>query len=194
MPGTLSIPVNPPVTVDGGGTIDGLTLRELTGLEVLQAEEALMKAGGSPAATRMHDGALLALASGVSIEALKRLPVTVTDQALRFVSDLNESNPDPLKNPPPQLQIPLPDGTSYGGATFERMTLQEPLLGQVWTAEAAFNEGVGLPQIRKFKMLLAAQVSGIPYAAVEKLPVSLINQAAAYCRGFRVAGPQTGVS
>jgi hypothetical protein len=187
---TLVIPINPPIKHEGG-EVSELKLREPTGKEMREAERKF-DGGMTPEAVSNFEVALVGAVSGVPEVALNKLPVSVMRRASDFVRGFDVvPAPAELQE---TLNLILPEPISVGGVTYTELNLAEPTVGARRRAETAFRTGQTLANSRHYQLILTAEAAKAGFAAVEMMPVSVLNQAEAYLRGFLQPGRPIGSS
>ena len=190
MPNTLTFPLDPPVP-HAGGTIAAVTLREPTAEEAMQCERNVVP---GVVGFRSYRMALVVLCSGLGDDAVAALPISAFVDAEEFLLDLVRMDLPPMEAPPPELCIEFDAPIVSGGVTYSELRLAEPNTGHVRMAEMAMNGGDGPADLRNYRCVLVAKVSGVPHAVVRTLPASLVTRAAAYLQGFSRPGRRRGRS
>jgi hypothetical protein len=188
---TLVIPINPPIKHEGG-EVSELKLREPTGKEMREAERKF-DGGVTPETLSNFNAALISAVSGVPEEALNKLPVSIEQKAVDYLRGFDVV-PDQADNQPDTLEVDLPEPVSYGGVTYSSLNLREPTLGARRKAESAYRSGRTIAATRHYQILIVAAASDADFGAVENMPVSALNAAEAYLRGFLQPGRPTGSS
>lgn len=189
----LVIPLAPALPWEGG-TIAELRLREPAGAEMMAAE-ACLDTGFSAETVSAFRAKLVSAVSGVAEEALNLLPCSVMRRAQEFVGGFDTQAVPALADPlAPSLDLEIGHAVSYGAASATMLLLREPNVGQRRRAETALRTGTSPAASRRYQLILVAEVSGVPFAAVGGVPVSVLNRAEAYLRGFIEPGPATGTA
>lgn len=191
-PNTLTVTLPTPVEHDGG-RVETLSLREPTSMEVLEAEKKLTGLT-DPTTFRDFQATLLEMVTSVPNEALNKMPISIFNEAFGFLNGLIEEGTATPKTREPRLDIVLSPPVKSAGTTYDTLSLEEPTTGAVRQAERAFNGQDSASASRNYQITLVSRVAGIPYAAAGALPISVCNRAAAFCRGFIMAGRPTGAS
>lgn len=88
---------------------------------------------------------------------------------------------------PATKTIELTAPVSWGGKEYDRLELAEPTAGFM---SKSLKESGALD----IMIVLVSHVSGVPKAAVEKMPISVITEAGEYCLSFFGDGQKTGES
>ena len=194
MPGerTLTIALDPPIK-HAGGEIAELRLREPTGREMREAEGKLSD-GVSAEAISNYQASLVSAVAGLSEDAINALRDSINRQAVSYLLTFDRSVRRGPEQPPPSLEIDLPEPVAFGGVTYRSLTLAEPTVGMRRRAETAMRTGQTAANARQYQIILVAEAAGVPFAAVETMPVSALNAAQAYLQGFIEPGPPTGSS
>ena len=188
---TSVISLDPPIQHDGGA-IGELRLREPTGGEMRDAEKEL-DGGFTAEAASAFEVSLVGAVTGVAAAALDKLPVTIMRQARTFLTAFDvESGLGRTDAPSLDVPLPLPESLTVTGISYSEISLAEPTVGMRRKAESALRTGATSANARQYQLILVAQASGIPFAAVEKFPVSALNDAEAFLRGFIEPGRRTG--
>jgi hypothetical protein len=82
-PPTLTIPIDPPITFNGG-TYSSLTLREPTvGQKRVASEQT--RHGASIPAVNLYEIHFISGVSGVPVPVVERLPVTILNRAMSYI-------------------------------------------------------------------------------------------------------------
>lgn len=186
---TSVISLDPPIQHDGG-TIGELRLREPTGGEMRDAEKNL-DGGFTAEAASAFEVSLIGAVTGVAAAALDKLPVTIMRQARIFLTSFDVESRLGTTDAP-SLDVPLLEPLTVTGISYSEISLAEPTVGMRRKAESALRTGATSANARQYQLILVAQASGIPFAAVERFPVSVLNDAEAFLRGFIEPGRRTG--
>lgn len=172
-----------------GGEIRELKLREPTASEMREAEKLL---GEFTAETvSAFQARLLHLVAGLEPAASNLLLVsTMRRAAAYFVGFDKRPVIEPGADANDTLDIDLPEPIESGGVTYVTLELTEPTVGTRRKAETALRSGRTAVNLRHYDIILVAGASNLPFDVAEKLPVSIMNQAAAYLRRFVEVEPQ----
>lgn len=191
---TLTITFDPALPGADGAKIAEVSLREPTVVEVLRAEEAREGKTGVPA-TRAYQEKLLELVGGIKGDALAAIRMSDFHDAARFLTAFAipgedaEQPPDP---PTPEgLAIELPAEVEAMGHRVSRLELAELTLAQMRKAEAGLAK-VTPVTIRVYQIISVALSADLPRPVVEKMPVRIVDRAAAFVQGFSEGGLATG--
>lgn len=190
---TFVIDLVPPLTVDGA-TIEQLKLHEPNGLQVRQAE-LLMAQSVNVATQRAAHIKLVAAVSGVPQAGIGALPISILNRAADYLQAFVDTFLEPFADPAPELVIDLdPPLEVKDKGKFERLELREPDTSTVAKAEQLVAKGFNIESLRRYKLKLVADVSGVPLPIVELMPIRVLNRGAAYLQGFIESGRRTGAS
>lgn len=95
---------------------------------------------------------------------------------------------------PEVMTIEVKPPVEFKGRTYAEIVVREPTAKQVRQAEQNMGSGVTMGSMRNRKIWLVSLAADIPVPAVEMMPISAVERAAAYLEGFINAGLETGAS
>ena len=99
----------------------------------------------------------------------------------------DEQDRDPER--PETLRIALERPIELNKGRYDALDLREPTVGEMLRAEGHLRKGVTVEAMRLRDIHLVAAVSGWPVAAVERLPVSKMEQATEFLLAFAERTP-----
>lgn len=108
------------------------------------------------------------------------------------MSGTNEEGEVLPPKPPPSLVLSIDPPIEYKGGQFAAITLKEPTLGQKRTATEHLRNGMNQASYTLFELMLLSMVTGWDQACVEKLPVTVFNEAMNYLQSFLSRGRRIG--
>jgi hypothetical protein len=104
------------------------------------------------------------------------------------------SDTDETAAQPETLVIDIDPPITFKGGSYAALPLREPRAGEVRKAEGFMRNGIHAESMRLYTINLVSTVSNWPILAVEQLPISKLNEAAAFLAGFTEGGLRTGRS
>ena len=181
---TLAAPI-----AHAGGEILDIKLREPTVAEMRDAERKLTDY--TPEVITDYQVALVMTVSGLEEAAINVLPVSAMRKANTYLFAFGV-RPKNDVDPAEELDLDLPEAIVSSGITYATLELTEPTVGMRRRAITALRSGNTPGNLRQYDIILTAEASGVPFAVIEQVPVSIVNRAAAYLQGFMQGGPETG--
>ena len=95
---------------------------------------------------------------------------------------------------PAELTLELEPQIEFKGGRYDALHLREPKVIEVRQAESHLRGNFGPEQLRKYQIALIAKVANVPEPVAEALPISKLNAAWKYLRGFIEPSQETGSS
>lgn len=189
-----AIVLDPPVKIDGG-KLDAISLREPTVKEVIAAETLACKEQTSVRYFAVLRTELIKTVSGLTDDAVSELPISKFEEAGNVMAGLIEAGmPETGAQANETLEIPLDPSVKVGAISYDRLSLFEPTVRRVRMAEAAMDGAENTAAFRRYQANLVGGVSGIGWAAVQELPISMLNRAGGFLMGFLAVGRRAGGS
>jgi hypothetical protein len=183
-----SIQLDKPLLVNGK-LLDTLELNEPTAHQVWMAS-AYTQSRSDAESNTLFSRSVIAAAAGLQDKDLADLKITKFAEATEWLEPLLEI-PEAVQNPASQEVISFPS-VEHAGRSYDSLSLEEPTTDQVRKAQGHLRNGLGAQSLRFLQMHLVANVSGVPFEVIKKLPISKLNAAYAYLTGFSRPGPGTG--
>jgi hypothetical protein len=173
---------DPPLKHEGT-TCSEMTLREPTVGDVIKAEKAFaLEEGGQ--ARRVRNSTLIAAASGVHIDLVRKMPASKFKEAAAYLNAFDApADPKAPRNTDEELVIPLEQKIEKMGRIVDQLELREPTTGEVEASQRKLTANTS-EAMRAMQVHLIALVAELPRPIVEAMPVSIINQGSRYLTGF----------
>jgi len=187
---SLTIPLSRPIKTKLG-EVHELVLREPTAGEILKSEVPL-RDKVTPDAFRETQQALVSLVTGIALDSISELPISVLVKASEFLYRFQEAGLEVKRDSGLEiLEIPLDPPIVTQSAEFTLLELREPTSGEVKRAESTLSRGRNPHSIREYQISIVSLASGAPRSIIEKLPISKLNEASHFLQGFITAGRET---
>lgn len=197
----LVIPLARPIT-KAGRSVSEITLSEPTAGQVRHCERLLRTptpyGNYLDAEVRAYQIELVGRVSGIGDEIAGDLPVSKLDKAAAWLHEQFIVSKRPkdwvADTESDQLVIDLPAAIKVAEISYDQLILREPTSGEVKKAESSLRANWGAEDKRRHDLWLVAYAAGIPYPAVEAMPISIVVKAYEWLENFTVASRRIGGS